>query len=104
MVGLRPLLAGLGNAKWQPHARINFRPYFFGGFGGLIMKLRPPEPPSSEAQQPEEILFTAALQRPPEERAAYLNQACGGNQTLRRRLEALLAAYNQTEILPEPPA
>jgi serine/threonine protein kinase len=41
-----------------------------------------------------EAIFTAALAKPAEERAAYLNQACGGDAELRQRLEALLQAHD----------
>jgi serine/threonine protein kinase/tetratricopeptide (TPR) repeat protein len=37
-------------------------------------------------------LFLAALERPPAERAAYLDQACAGEEALRQRVEALLRA------------
>ncbi len=40
-------------------------------------------------------LFDEALQRRAEDRAAYLDQACGGNGPLRQRLEGLLAAHDQ---------
>ena len=41
----------------------------------------------------EQELFTAALQRTSEERAAFLDGACHGVPHLRQRLEALLAAH-----------
>src|SRR5262245_38725372 len=40
-------------------------------------------------------LFLAALQRPPAERAAYLEAACGGDTALRERVEALLQAHDE---------
>jgi serine/threonine protein kinase len=43
---------------------------------------------------PVESIFFAALQKPtPAERAAYLDEACGGDAELRRRVEWLLAAH-----------
>jgi serine/threonine protein kinase len=45
---------------------------------------------------PEEIIFASARQLPPEDRAAYLDQACGDNHPLRRRIEALLNASEQS--------
>jgi eukaryotic-like serine/threonine-protein kinase len=43
-----------------------------------------------------EVVFFAALEKAgPEERAAYLDEACAGNEALRRRVEALLAAHPQ---------
>jgi serine/threonine protein kinase/WD40 repeat protein/tetratricopeptide (TPR) repeat protein len=41
----------------------------------------------------EESLFHRALQEPAEQRAAFLERACSGNEALRRRLEALLQAH-----------
>ena len=37
-------------------------------------------------------LFTAALERPPQTRAAYLAEACGDDEALRQEIEALLLA------------
>ncbi len=36
-------------------------------------------------------LFEAALERNPDERAAFLREACAGNETLRQEVESLLA-------------
>src|SRR5262245_25018374 len=45
----------------------------------------------------EESLFAAALERPsPAERQAFLDEACGGDDGLRRRVELLLAAHEHT--------
>jgi serine/threonine protein kinase/tetratricopeptide (TPR) repeat protein len=44
----------------------------------------------SEGQDKLEALFDAAVQLKPEERAAYLAQACGNDQDLRGRVERLL--------------
>src|SRR2546422_810786 len=55
-------------------------------------------------QQREEALFAAALERPLAERAAFLDGACQGDARLRRRLEVLLAAHEQPDALPPPPA
>src|SRR5262245_45311437 len=41
----------------------------------------------------EETLFHQALQKPPGDRGAFLDEACGGDDGLRRRLAALLAAH-----------
>ena len=37
-------------------------------------------------------LYHAALERPARERAAFLAEACGGDEGLRREVESLLAA------------
>jgi WD40 repeat protein len=43
-----------------------------------------------------EVVFFAALEKgTPAERAAYLDEACAGDEALRRRVEALLAAHPQ---------
>ena len=49
----------------------------------------------SEPDQREEALFEAALQLPPEQRGAYLDQACAGDPALCRRVEALLGALER---------
>jgi serine/threonine protein kinase len=51
-----------------------------------------------------ETLFHAATQLPAAERAAYLEQACGGDAQLRRRVEQLLAASEQAGAFLEQPA
>src|SRR5437762_8095395 len=56
------------------------------------------------SQPREEALFAAALERPLGERGAFLDGACHGDEALRQRLEALLAAHEQTDALPPPPA
>jgi serine/threonine protein kinase len=49
-----------------------------------------------------EAIFTAALELSPADRPAYLGQACGGDQQLRQRVEALLRAHDGGEgFLPE---
>src|SRR5437588_4248225 len=45
----------------------------------------------------EESIFAAALDKPtPAERQAFLSEACAGDAALRRRVEQLLAADQQT--------
>src|SRR5436309_11091003 len=41
-------------------------------------------------------LFDAALQHPSEKRQEFLEQACGSNQELRREVESLLAAHDES--------
>jgi WD40 repeat protein/serine/threonine protein kinase len=54
---------------------------------------------------PLEIIFFAALEKgSPQERAAYLDQACAGDPDLRRRVEKMLAAQAQAGSFLEPPA
>ncbi len=45
----------------------------------------------------EEALFALVLERPAEKRAAFLEVVCEGNAPLRARLEALLAAHEQSD-------
>src|SRR5215467_9132673 len=52
-----------------------------------------------------ESVFAAALQQPPQERVAFLNQECADNPVLRGRVEALLKAHDQAgSFLKDPPA
>jgi tRNA A-37 threonylcarbamoyl transferase component Bud32 len=47
-------------------------------------------------ESPAEVIFFAALAKAtPAERVAYLDEVCAGNEPLRRRVEALLAAHPQ---------
>ena len=46
----------------------------------------------NQANEHELALFGAALQLPVEQRAAYLEKACGADSDLRRRLDDLLDA------------
>jgi eukaryotic-like serine/threonine-protein kinase len=46
----------------------------------------------SASHQREAAIFDAAMELPPEQRAAHLDQACGGDAALRQRMEALLKA------------
>ena len=45
---------------------------------------------------PEEALFALALAKPAEKRAAFLDVMCDSDAALRQRLEALLAAHEQS--------
>ena len=49
-------------------------------------------------------LFDAALQHSPEKRQEFLEQACGSNQELRREVESLLAAHDQSGSFMAEPA
>jgi len=52
-----------------------------------------------------EAIFSAALEKvSPQERAAYLDAACGGDPTLRARVEALLRAHAEAGGFLEQPA
>jgi len=57
----------------------------------------------SEAHQREAAIFDVVMELPPEQRAAYLDQACGGDPALRQRVEALLKACDsRCEFLDSP--
>jgi len=45
-----------------------------------------------QTHQREEAIFDAAMELPPEQRAAHLDHACGGDAALRQRIESLLKA------------
>src|SRR5882724_12209718 len=47
------------------------------------------------APDPDIVVFTEALRLPPEERDRYLDKACKADVEFRRRVEALLQAYEQ---------
>src|SRR5216684_3499394 len=49
----------------------------------------------SQAEQREEAMFEAAFQLPADQRAAYLDQTCAGDENLRRRVEILLGAFER---------
>src|SRR5262245_4932477 len=57
----------------------------------------------SESHQREAAIFDAAMDLPPEQRAVHLDHACGGDGTLRQRIEALLkACESNCEFLDSP--
>src|SRR5262245_50874109 len=51
----------------------------------------------SEPLNPEVAILNAALELPPAQRAAYLDQACAGDAALRQQVESLLKADGQAE-------
>src|SRR5262245_34125606 len=51
-----------------------------------------------------ESLYYTALERGPTERAAFLVEACAGDEELRREVESLLAAHEQSESFLATPA
>ena len=54
---------------------------------------------------PAEAIFFAALDRPPADRAAFLDQACAGDADLRGRIEKMLDAQSHLGgFLDQPPA
>jgi hypothetical protein len=53
----------------------------------------------------ESAIFKAAVKLAPQQRTAYLDQACAGNPELRSEVEALLRAHDATGgFLRDPPA
>ena len=59
---------------------------------------------SSERWQKIDQLFHAALDREPGERAAFLLQACGGDDSLQKEVESLISSHEQSESFIERPA
>jgi hypothetical protein len=51
-----------------------------------------------------EAVFAAALEKPPAQRAAYLDESCAGDPALRQRVEALLKAHGEAGSFLESPA
>ena len=58
--------------------------------------------PMPSPQERETALVAAALAKPPAERATFLDGACHGDPALRQRLDALLAAHDQSSGSPLP--
>jgi serine/threonine protein kinase/tetratricopeptide (TPR) repeat protein len=50
-----------------------------------------------------DAVFQAAQERPPEQQAAFLSQACGDDVELRQEVESLLRAATDTRFLESPP-
>src|SRR5213083_1035073 len=59
---------------------------------------------TSERWQQINDLFQSATECPPEKRAAFLDQACHGDEGLCREVESLLASYERAENFIESPA
>ncbi|HEY0005276.1 MAG TPA: serine/threonine-protein kinase, partial [Pyrinomonadaceae bacterium] len=59
---------------------------------------------TSERWQEVEALLQAALDRPPEERAGFLDQACVGDEELKSEASALVEAYDEAGDFIEEPA
>ena len=57
-----------------------------------------------ERWQQVDQVFQAALERKPDDRAAFISQACEGDDSLCREVEALLAADGRAGSLIEAPA
>src|SRR6185369_4694740 len=57
------------------------------------------KPTMLSAQEREAALFALALEKPATERAAFLHVFCGEDQSLRLRVETLLAAHDQPDEL-----
>jgi serine/threonine protein kinase/Tfp pilus assembly protein PilF len=49
-------------------------------------------------------LFESALERPPEERYAFLDRACDGDEFLRKEVESLITSHEQTGSFIDSPA
>jgi eukaryotic-like serine/threonine-protein kinase len=49
-------------------------------------------------------IFLSAAERPPQERAAFLEEACHGDERLRREVESLIACDERAENFIESPA
>src|SRR5260370_13574616 len=58
----------------------------------------------NEPHKPVGAIFDAAMELPPERRAAYVPAACAGDDPLRQRVEALLRAHESAETFMDSPA
>jgi eukaryotic-like serine/threonine-protein kinase len=59
---------------------------------------------TSQHWQDLDRLFHSALERPPEERAGFLAEACGTDESVRQKVEALIAAHEESGEFLETPA
>ncbi len=59
---------------------------------------------NAERWQQVNDLFHSAVERAPEERAAFLDQACHGDESLCREVKSLLTSHERTENFIESPA
>jgi hypothetical protein len=62
------------------------------------------KPPMNPSHEREQALFILAAAKPGAERAAFLERECGGDNVLRARLDALLAAHELPEPIMDGPA
>src|ERR1035438_5639141 len=78
----------------------NYASSGFAGVGRGSMSIQPPmnTPPNREV-----ALFSAALELPASQRAAYLDEACADDPALRLRLEALLRDHEAAAAFLETP-
>ena len=58
----------------------------------------------SERWKQVDSLLQSVLERPPEEREAFLRQACSGDQALEREVRSLLTAQQEAEGFLDRPA
>src|SRR5260370_38428820 len=58
----------------------------------------------NEPRKPVGAIFDAAIELPPERRAAYVLAACAGEDLLRQRVEALLRAHDSAQTFMASPA
>jgi eukaryotic-like serine/threonine-protein kinase len=49
-------------------------------------------------------LFHSALEREPSQRTAFLDQACAGDEELRKEVESLIASHEETGSFIDAPA
>src|SRR5678815_2202371 len=59
---------------------------------------------SGERWRRAEQLFHAAMERPPEDRAAFIEKVCGSDPDLRRKVDSLVRASEGGDSLLERPA
>src|SRR5205085_8173703 len=59
---------------------------------------------TSERWKQVKEIFHSALEQAPERRAAFLAEACRGHDSLRREVEALISAHEQSDHFIDAPA
>src|SRR5262249_42292978 len=111
LLGLRPGLAAPGNPHVPATPRRDLNQKKRGSVSGFVTQFRiegchGTGPGQGDTSTVNELdIFSAALElQSPEERARYLDRACGDNRELRRRIEALLASHAQAASFMNAPA
>src|SRR5262245_32088774 len=70
--------------------------------------MKSPDLPSSDLTEPlserGQAIFDGALQLPPQQRAAYVEQACANDPTLCHQVKTVLDAHEKADGFLDPPA
>ena len=109
LLGLRPRVVAAGDGRGrQLRGFPNFFSFLWGKTGrdfALLAEIdyQPYQPLQGATEMNEETIFSQAIEKPENERSAYLDHACRDDAELRRRVEALLAAHDSPDSFLEDP-